>query len=88
VTANATVSIEPKPGAGRPPLPKDAGMNTIKLDLEVTREELATTLDDLFAWFNIRLQVRSHPGFFVGAGLAVAGAAAGIVALAIRKRRA
>ncbi|WP_233265596.1 hypothetical protein [Leifsonia sp. AG29] len=63
-------------------------MNTIKLDLEVTREELATTLDDLFAWFNIRLQVRTHPVFFAGAALAVAGAAAGIVALVTRKRRA
>ncbi len=70
----------------RAPLPKGAGINTIKLDVERTRDELARTLDDLFATFNIRVQIRSHPGFFVALFLGVAGAAAGIVVLLTRKR--
>jgi hypothetical protein len=75
------------PTTGRPPLPKDAGMNTIKLDLEVTRAELATTLDDIFATFNPRIQIRSHPVAAGGVLLAVAAAAAGVAALLLRKRR-
>ncbi|WP_285114705.1 hypothetical protein [Leifsonia sp. fls2-241-R2A-40a] len=72
--------------AGRPPLPKGAGINQLKLDLEVTRDELASTLDDLFATFNIRVQIRSHPAFFTGVFLVLAGAAAGITALLVRRR--
>jgi hypothetical protein len=72
--------------AGRPPLPKGAGMNQLKLDLEVTRDELATTLDDLFATFNIRVQIRSHPVFFTGLFLVVAGAAAGAAVLLTQRR--
>lgn len=75
------------PTTTRPPLPKGAGMNTIRLDLEITRSELAHTLDDIFATFNPRIQIRSHP---IAAGsvlLGVAAAAAGIAALLIRKRR-
>lgn len=72
--------------AGRPPLPKGAGINSLKLDLEVTREELATTLDDLFATFNVRVQIRSHPVFFTGFFLALTGAAAGIATLLLRRR--
>ncbi|ODA90956.1 hypothetical protein ATY41_07815 [Leifsonia xyli subsp. xyli] len=37
------------------------GINTLKLELEETREELAGTLDDLFATLNPRVQIRSHP---------------------------
>lgn len=83
----APSSSRPQVGPGRPPLPDGAGMNTIRLDLEVTRDELASTLDDLFAWFNLRLQVRSHPAFFAGLALAVAGGVAGIVALVVRRRQ-
>lgn len=72
--------------AGRPPLPKGAGINSLKLDLEVTRDELASTLDDLFATFNIRVQIRSHPVFFTGLFLALTGAAAGIATLLVRRR--
>lgn len=71
----------------RPPLPKGAGMNTIKLDLEVTRSELASTLDDLFATFNPRVQIRSHPIAAGGVLLGIAAAAAGVVTLFVRKRR-
>lgn len=75
------------PATTRPPLPKGAGMNTIQLDLEVTRSELAHTLDDIFATFNPRIQLRSHPIAAGGALLALAAAAAGVAALLIRKRR-
>jgi hypothetical protein len=72
--------------AGRPPLPKGAGINSLKLDLEVTREELATTLDDLFATFNLRVQIRSHPAFFAGLFLALTGAAAWTATVLLRRR--
>lgn len=75
------------PTTTRPPLPKGAGMNTIRLDLEITRSELAHTLDDIFATFNPRIQIRSHPIAAGGVLLGVAAAAAGIAALLIRKRR-
>jgi hypothetical protein len=74
------------PRPERPPLPKDAGINVIKLDLEQTRDALASTLDDVFATFNLRVQIRSHPAFFAGLFLAVVGAAAGAVALLTRGR--
>lgn len=81
-----SVSRQGQRPAGRPPVPKGAGINTLKLDLEVTREELASTLDDLFATFNLRVQIRSHPTFFAGLFLAVLGGAAGIAALLVRRR--
>jgi len=55
------------------------GMNTMKLELEDTRAELASTLDDIFATFNPRVQIRSHPVVFAGIFLAIAGGAAAIV---------
>jgi hypothetical protein len=70
----------------RAPLAKDAGINVLKLDVEQTRDELADILDDLFATFNLGVQVRSHPVFFAGLFLAVVGAAAGAVALLTRGR--
>jgi hypothetical protein len=70
----------------RAPLAKDAGVNVLKLDLEQTRDELADTLDDLFATFNLGVQIRSHPVFFAGLFLAVVGAAAGAVVLLTRGR--
>jgi hypothetical protein len=87
VTAPTTARGTTGPTTGRPPLPKNAGMNTIQLDLELTRSELASTLDDIFATFNPRVQIRSHPVAAVGVLLAVAAAAAGAVALLIGKRR-
>ncbi|WP_431278930.1 hypothetical protein [Leifsonia poae] len=70
----------------RAPIPKDAGINVLKLDLEKTRDELAETLDDVFATFNLGVQIRSHPVFFAGLFLAVVGAAAGAVAMLTRRR--
>ena len=88
MTSETTPSIsrQGQRPAGRPPLPKGAGINSLKLDLEVTRDELASTLDDLFATFNIRVQIRSHPVFFVGLFVALTGAAAGIATLLLRRR--
>ena len=72
--------------AGRPPLPKGAGINSLKLDLEVTRDELAS---------HARRPVRDvqRPGadpvppvFFTGLFLALTGAAAGIATLLLRRR--
>ena len=70
----------------RAPLPKDAGIHVLQLDLEHTRDELATTLDDLFATFNLRVQIRSHPMLFTGLFLAAVGAAVGAVVLLTRGR--
>jgi len=88
VTTETTPSVsrQGQRPAGRPPVPKGAGINTLKLDLEVTRDELASTLDDLFATFNLRVQIRSHPAFFAGLFLAVVGGAAGIATLLVRRR--
>jgi len=88
VTNETTPSIsrQGQRPAGRPPVPEGAGINTLKLDLEVTRDELASTLDDLFATFNIRVQIRSHPAFFAGFFLILTGAAAGIATLLVRRR--
>lgn len=69
----------------RPPLAPGAGINVIKLDIERTRDELAATLDDLFATFNLRVQIRSNPGVFTGVFLLIAAAAAGLVVLRTRK---
>ncbi|GAA1448449.1 DUF3618 domain-containing protein [Leifsonia poae] len=70
----------------RPPLPKDAGIHTIQLDLEQTRDELASTLDDLFATFNPGVQIRSHPVLAVGLFLGTLAATAGAVVLLVRGR--
>ncbi|MFP3467276.1 hypothetical protein [Leifsonia sp. SIMBA_070] len=88
MTSETTPSIsrQGQRPAGRPPLPPGAGINQMKLDLEVTRDELASTLDDLFATFNLRVQIRSHPALFAGVFLGLAGAAAGIATLLLRRR--
>lgn len=70
----------------RPPLPQGAGIPTIKLDLEQTRDELASTLDDLFATFNPGVQIRSHPVLAIGLLLGAVAAAVGAVALLTRGR--
>jgi hypothetical protein len=73
--------------AGRPELPPDAGISSRRLDLETTRAELALTLDQLFAKFNLRLLLRSSP---VIAGLifiATAGAATAVVVGLLRMRQ-
>lgn len=68
----------------RPPLPPGAGINSIQLDLAATRDELAGTLDDLFAKFNLRLIATSRPVVF--AGLVVVSTAAAALVIAARRR--
>lgn len=75
------------PAAARPPLPPNAGIHAIQLELETTREELAHSLDDLFAAFNLRLLVRSRPAVF-GALVLAGGAFLGARVLARRRGRA
>lgn len=69
----------------RPELPANAGMNSRELDLELTRDELAKTLDDLFAKFNLRLIITSRPVIF-GAVFLV-GAVASVIAVVTSVRR-
>jgi hypothetical protein len=75
------------PSGSRPPLQKGAGMNTIRLDIEVTRDEVATTLDDIFATFDPRVRIRSHPVVAAGVLLGVTAAAAGVAVLLFRRGR-
>lgn len=63
------------------------GMNTLKLELEETRDELATTLDDLFATFNPFVQIRSHPVVSAAVLLAVVGGTAALVARGLSRGR-
>jgi hypothetical protein len=70
----------------RPSVPKGSGIHTIQLDLETTRDELAHTLDDLFAKFNLRLIATSRPVLF-GALVVVTTAAAGFAISARRRER-
>lgn len=72
------------PSTTRPPLPPDAGVHTRQLDIEQTRDELAATLDDLFATFNPAVQIRSHPVLFAGIFL---GATVAATAAVLRLRR-
>lgn len=65
----------------------DKGMNTLKLELEETRDQLASTLDDIFATFNPRVQIRSHPVVAAAVCLAVLGGAAALVARGIARGR-
>lgn len=63
------------------------GMNTLKLELEETRDQLAGTLDDIFATFNVRVQIRSHPVAAAAVFLAVLGGAAALVARGVARGR-
>lgn len=65
----------------------DKGMNTLKLELEQTRDELATTLDDLFATFNPLVQIRSHPVASAAVLLAVVGGVAALVTRGLSRGR-
>ncbi|MEN2741342.1 hypothetical protein ABCS02_26455 [Microbacterium sp. X-17] len=62
-------------------------MNTLKLELEETRDQLAGTLDDIFATFNVRVQIRSHPVAAAAVFLAVLGGAAALVARGMARGR-
>ncbi|MCU1444040.1 MAG: hypothetical protein JWQ59_2190 [Cryobacterium sp.] len=66
-------------GHPRPPLPEDAGKNAIRLDLALTRDEIAVTIRQFLAKVNPRRIVTENPGSAVALVLvlaAVAGSAA------------
>ena len=70
----------------RPPLPDDAGINTIRLDLELTRDEIAVTAAQLRAKLDPRRLVNDNP---TGALAVVITAitAVGSIAVHIAERR-
>jgi hypothetical protein len=72
--------------SSRARLPEDAGMNSLQLDLELTRDELAHTLDDLFAKFNLRLIISSRPVVFAGSFVFGLAACAVFVSSRLRRR--
>lgn len=70
--------------ADRPPLPPGAGLNSLQLDVEQTREHLAETLDLLFRKFDVRTAARAHvPTTLVVLG----GVAAAIAAIIVWRNR-
>jgi hypothetical protein len=82
-----TQDIPPVPSTARPPLPPDAGVHSLQLDIVQTRDELAATLDDIFVTFNPAVQIRSHPVLFASLFLGATAAAVGAV-LTLRRGRA
>ncbi len=77
------------PSTARPGLSPDAGVHSLQLDIDQTRDELAATLDDLFATFNPAVQIRSHPVLYASLFLAaIAAATAAILNLRRGRNRA
>ncbi|NEN05502.1 DUF3618 domain-containing protein [Diaminobutyricibacter tongyongensis] len=87
MTQDNPPAVPAVPSISRPPLPPDAGVHSLQLDIDQTRDELAATLDDLFATFNPAVQIRSHPVLFASLFLAAVAAATGAV-LTFRRGRA
>ncbi len=75
------------PSTARPALPPGAGVHSLQLDIVQTRDELAATLDDLFATFNPAVQIRSHPVLYASIFLAATAAATAAI-LTLRRGRA
>lgn len=63
----------------RPQLPDGAGLNSLQLDVEQTREHLAETLDLLFQKFDVRTAVRVHVPTSLVIAACVAVAATGVI---------
>jgi Protein of unknown function (DUF3618) len=53
----------------RPPLPDKAGMNTIRLDLAVTRDEVAATIRQLSMRLDPARLLKEHTGLALLVGL-------------------
>jgi Protein of unknown function (DUF3618) len=53
----------------RPELPDNAGLNTIRLDLAVTRDELAATIRQLSVRLNPSRLLKDHTGLVLVVGL-------------------
>ena len=87
MTHDTPPAVPAEPSTSRPPLPPGAGVHSLQLDIAQTRDELAATLDDLFATFNPAVQLRSHPVLFASLFLAAVAAATGAV-VTLRRGRA
>lgn len=59
----------PDPLVARPEPPDSAGLNTIRLDLAVTRDELAATIRELSARLNPSRLLKDHTGLVLLVGL-------------------
>jgi len=59
----------PNRPVARPGLPDNAGLNTIRLDLAVTRDELAATIRQLSARLNPSRLLKDHTGLVLVVGL-------------------
>lgn len=70
----------------RPPLPENAGKNTIRLDLALTRDELAITLHQLGAKLNPKRWADENPNGILMTALAVI-AVTGSIAVRAAQRR-
>jgi Protein of unknown function (DUF3618) len=55
----------------RPEVPDNAGLNTIRLDLAVTRDELAATIRQLSLRLNPSRLLKEHTGLVLLVGLTV-----------------
>lgn len=64
----------------RPPLPEGAGLNTIRLDLALTRDEIAVTMRQLVSKLNPRRLVTDNPRAAVVVASCLFAVAAGIAA--------
>jgi hypothetical protein len=71
----------------RPDPPDNAGLNTIRLDLAVTRDELAATIRELSARLNPSRLLKDHTGIVLLVGLTLV-ALVGSVAVHTADRRA
>ena len=74
------------PSLARPPLPENAGMNTIRLDLALTRDELAATVRQLAAKLNPGRLLSEHSGRILLIGLTLV-TVAGSIAVHVADRR-
>lgn len=70
----------------RPPLPDDAGINTIRLDLALTRDELAVTAEQLRAKLDPRRLVNGNPTGTLAVVLTMI-AVVGSIAVHVAERR-
>jgi len=64
------MTLTDRPSA-RPPLPENAGLNTIRLDLALTRDEIATTIRQLSTKLNPNRLLKDHTGRALLVGLAL-----------------
>lgn len=70
----------------RPSLPEGAGKHTIRLDLELTREDLAVTVRQLLHKLNVRRLVKEYPGGALAVALALVTVTGSVIVHAANRR--